>query len=212
MSLPNERRQRFKRPVKLTVIGFFLMIEPFLQIIATSIYKDLSVTAVLKEQFPIWIFFVLVPIISGYGLLHIKKWAWYLFAFYSIFLTVFNSYALILRQTAYNYFALAETFCSFVIIFYLIQDDVSAPYFKMYPRGFRGQSRKPIRSNVEINGIHKITRDRSDTGFYVDWENADLELNQEVDVLFPDDATPLIRKAGVVRIDETGVGIAFRNR
>ncbi|MEM7181498.1 MAG: PilZ domain-containing protein [Spirochaetota bacterium] len=212
MSLPNERRRRFQRPKRITVIGFFLMIEPFLQIVGVSMYKDVSVAALLQEQFPVWLFFVFVPVISGYGLLHIQKWAWYLFAFYSIFLTVFNSYALILQQTGYNYFALVETFLSFIIIFYLIQDDISAPYFKMYPRGFRGQMRRPIRSNVEINGIHKITKDRSETGFYVDWENADLELNEEVEVFFPDDETPLIRKAGVVRIDEAGVGIAFRNR
>ncbi|MEM7181584.1 MAG: hypothetical protein AAF518_11770 [Spirochaetota bacterium] len=211
MSLHKERRKRFKRPTKLTLISCFLLAEPLLQTIAVSLYKNIPVSAIFQNRNPIWFLFWLLPAISGYGLLKVKKWGWYLFVSYSILLTGFNIYALTVQQTTYNYIAFAETILSFLVIFYIVREDISAPYFKMYPRGFRGEKRKPVQSKVEINGITKITRDRSKSGFYVDWQEPELELNQEVEIFFPDDKKPEKRKAGVVRIDKTGVGIAFRN-
>ena len=80
----------------------------------------------------------------------------------------------------------------------------------MYGRGWRFQIRKPIEVDINVNDLKLRTRDISPTGFFVEWLNCPLELNQEVNVTLYIDKQTLELKAGVVRLDSVGAGIAFR--
>jgi hypothetical protein len=107
------------------------------------------------------------------------------------------------------------TIFGFTLIFFFLRKDISAPYFKLYPRGWRGENRKPIEIEVTIDGKGYQTLDVSNTGIYVDWKNCEKELGDEVLIIFKPDSnlnSSVLKetKAGVVRIDESGVGLAFR--
>jgi hypothetical protein len=94
-------------------------------------------------------------------------------------------------------------------------------YMATYGAGFcdkmRGEKREPIILDVQIDGNNFKTKDVSLNGVYIDWVDCDKELGDELILKF----TTKIRvhsdnnltnevKAGIVRIDNTGVGLAFR--
>ena len=80
----------------------------------------------------------------------------------------------------------------------------------IHPRGWRLQKRKPIEIDVTIDNENKKTKDICKNGFYVNWINCEKEINQEVNVNFKLNDILFDLKGGIVRIDESGVGIAFR--
>ena len=106
----------------------------------------------------------------------------------------------------------AFEFLDFGLIVFILRKNISAPYFKLYPRGWRGKKRNPIEVNVVLDDKEFKTKDISSNGIYLDWKDCDKNLGDEVVLEFKEDISlvPRTTKAGIVRIDETGVGLAFR--
>ena len=101
----------------------------------------------------------------------------------------------------------------FGLIVFFLRKDISAPYFKLYPRGWRGEKRKPVELDVIIDDRKYKTKDVSSNGVYVDWKDCDKELGDEIIIRFKqvdNNSLPKEAKVGIVRIDEVGVGLAFR--
>jgi hypothetical protein len=108
---------------------------------------------------------------------------------------------------------LFRTVLGFGLIVFFLRKDISSPYFKLYPRGWRGEKREPVELDVIIDDREYKTKDVSSNGVYVDWKNCEKELGDEIIIRFkqPDNTMlPTETKVGVVRIDESGVGLAFR--
>jgi hypothetical protein len=157
------------------------------------------------------IILLLIPLAVGVGLLATKKWGWWLFMVYGVSLSFYNLYVLAVSPNFINLSATLQSILGIATVFYFTQKDISAPYMKMYPRGWRMQRRNPIEISVVVNGITLNTRDVSETGIYVNLPNANLSINQSVTVVIPTSEGDLQIEAGVVRVDENGAGIAFRN-
>lgn len=151
-----------------------------------------------------------VPFVFAIGILLVKRWGWFMFLGYSLLVLFFNTVVLFYDPTDLNIFTLVQCIIGFTAIFYFLKPDISTPYMKMYGRGWRYQKRKPVEVELMID-MHKLkTKDISATGFYVEWSECPLSLNQEVDILFSIENQKLSVKAGVVRLDSEGAGFAFR--
>ncbi|HNF28616.1 MAG TPA: hypothetical protein PKV80_29390, partial [Leptospiraceae bacterium] len=93
-----------------------------------------------------------VPCMIGIGLLAVKKWAWWSLLFYVSALTLNNTAALFRNQDIFHLSALLQTLVGIALILFFLRKDISAPYFKMYPRGWRGQKRTPVAMDVSLDG------------------------------------------------------------
>lgn len=156
------------------------------------------------------IFFLFFPIVVGVGLLLVKKWGWWVFIGYSVLLIGYNSFLFATAHNAWNMGSLVRAILGTAIVIYFARKDISAPYFKMYPRGWRLQKRIPILTEVQVDEKRLKTKDISVRGLYVDWDNCKLELSSEVIMNLQLNDRSLSIKGGIVRIDPAGIGIAFR--
>lgn len=165
---------------------------------------------------PLYVFSKMDPVVAilmvlsfsvGIGLLLVKRWGWWLLFGFSALLIGYNVWAVIsLPDYWVNVMYLINSILGLAAAVYFLRPDISTPYMKMYPRGWRFEKRHPVHAKVKINGQEFQTRDLSTRGLYVDWPDCDLDVGQEVDV----EIDGLLLKAGVVRIDGNGTGIAFR--
>ena len=73
------------------------------------------------------------------------------------------------------------------------------------------QKRNPIEINIILDGQKLQMRDVSESGIYVNMPKCNLNINQTVKLIIPTSEGDLQLEAGVVRVDEDGAGIAFRN-
>ncbi|MCB1319718.1 MAG: DUF2127 domain-containing protein, partial [Leptospiraceae bacterium] len=203
-------RVRYRLPKALIVFGSILIASPVLNYfaLASSLGIPFSYPRLVLSFVNPWIVPLLIlPVIIGVGLLRIKKWAWYLFMIYAPVLIGYNVYVLIERPDAFNISALLITILFGAALVFIAHKDISAPYVKMYPRGFRLEKRRPLQLELTINGQPRTTRDLSDTGVYVDWPDCPLEPGHTVKLQHPELNGE--RSATVVRVDAAGVGLFF---
>ncbi len=209
-----KKRKRLSRPKPLILTGIIFFILPFLNVIFISIQLNIgffSISSLLSALHPIQTILLLFSFIVGFGLLAVEKWGYYLFLSYSAILIIHNLYVLFENAVLYNLGALLQTILGSIAILYFIRKDISAPYMKMYPRGWRLEKRKPIELDVFISEKKLITKDLSLSGLYVNWIDCPYQLNDDVMVIFEIGSDKFRLEAGIVRIDAYGVGIAFRN-
>ncbi|MBL8019059.1 MAG: PilZ domain-containing protein [Leptospirales bacterium] len=208
-----ERRRRIRRPWTLIIFGVAFLLLPFLNYL--SITNQLHISprlpdVTIKLLNPVELFLLLMPFLVGIGLLLVKRWGWWLFLGYSAILVVYNIYALVTSRSLYNAGALIQTVLGISAVLYFVRRDVSAPYMKMYPRGWRLQHREPIAIEVIVDGIRRTTADISDSGMYVIWEDCYRAPGEEVHVTLTVNGNEYKSRAGVVRVDDDGAGLAFR--
>lgn len=208
-----KRRKRISRPFRLIIFGIAFLIFPFLNYFGTVYSHRLhwyEFSLIIKNLKMIEIFLILFSFVVGIGILMVKRWGFRSFVLYSLLLILYNIKIIYYNPVFYNINALIQTLIAFSAIAYFLQKDISAPYFKNYPRGWRFQKRNPIQIDIEINNSLFRTRDISPRGFYVDFPNCIFETEKEVDVRLFIENIELNFKAGVVRVDENGAGFAFR--
>ena len=210
-----ERRKRIKRPLTLVLFGLFFLLLPIYnyfglafkyQIHPSLVFRTLQVTNSIE------LLLLFLPIAVGLGLLIVSKWGWWLFLTFASSLVFYNLYSIMQNPVLANVSALAQTIILMGGIFYFLRKDISAPYMKMYPRGWRFQKRYPLEIKVALNGIELLTRDFSSKGIYVTWPGVNLSLGSEVNLAFTLNNQSFHCKGGVAVVNEGhGTGIAFRN-
>ncbi len=208
-----ERRRRIRRPWTLLFFGTAFLILPVVNYFGLTNQMKISPAmplAVLKLLSTVELILLFAPIVVGIGLLSVKRWGWWLFLGYAAVLIVHNIFALVRAPGYYNAGALVETLLGVAAVIYFARRDVSAPYMRMYPRGWRLQKRKPIVMEVIVDGIRRQTRDAGEMGMYVEWEDCYREPGEEVHLTFTLNGMEYKCRAGIVRVDEDGAGIAFR--
>lgn len=209
-----ERRRRIRRPLTLVIFGLAFLILPVFNYLGMTNQLGLPL-AQIRASFSllssIEIALLLIPLAVGLGLLLVKRWGWWLFLGYAFVLILYNLYALIRTPGLYNSLALVNTVVGMVAVFYFLRKDVSAPYMRMHPRGWRLQKRRPIQFEVIVDGIRRRTIDASMAGLYIAWEDCYRSPGEEVHLTFVVSGTEYKTRAGLVRVDEDGAGVAFRD-
>ncbi len=208
-----DKRTRYKRPWSLLIFGVGFLILPFYNyyFVARVLGQPLEHVALnLARVGPLYTLLMLLALVVGAGLLAVQKWGWFAAMAYSGTLIVYNTYIIAVFPTDFNYGAIARTIVGTLLLIYFGRKDISAPYFKMYPRGWRLQKRPPVRIDLRVNDTERRTCDFSARGFYVEWPECALNPNDAVTIRLNLDGTEQSLRAGVVRVDPGGAGIAFR--
>lgn len=210
--LSKERRRRILPPRSLVLLGWIVALFPLFNYfyLAHSMQTPWRYPTFLLLPGVRWVLpaLILAPV-AAWGLLRIKKWGWYAFLFFALYLIFHNGLALIHNPALPNAGALISVLLGTTIAIYLCQKDVAAPYFRMYPRGWRYQKRRPVQTALKINGKEYQTNDLSESGFYVQMEPVEREamvVGQSCQIELNGEN----KEAGVVRLDEAGVGFALR--
>lgn len=209
-----ERRRRLSRPVTLVVFGLAFLALPVINYfgVAYSLqYPPRFYRLVLAAMNPIEMALLVLPIPVGLGLLLVRKWGWYLLLAYGLLLSGYNLVVFALTLSRYNFGALATTLFGISAVAYFVRRDISAPFMKMYPRGWRLQKRLPVRVPLAVGGRSLQSRDLSELGLYAEWPDFSGEVGDEVHVELSLADVVFKVRAGVARIDTGfGVGLAFR--
>lgn len=212
--MQKENRKRLAKPKTLVVFGFLFLLLPVVNYLLLCYQKGISpkhIGIVLRHSdiFAVALIFLAIPV--GIGLLKVKIWGWRLFLIYAVLLIAYNIQTFFFNPKVLNLAVFLESLLGITSVFYFTRKDISAPFFKMYPRGWRMQKRKPIEIEVEIEGEKLYSTDISSSGIYVKSEKSKYDVNQAVSVRFSLGEKEYKFLAGVVRIDEEGFGIAFRD-
>ena len=154
---------------------------------------------------------LLLPFLIAIGLIRVKKYGWYAFLIYACIVIIQNIYSITQIFNLQNLTTFFRTFFWIAIAIYFSKKDLSAPYFKMYPRGWRGEKRKPVEIKIKITEKEYLTADLSLSGLFVFYPNCPYILNEEIEIELTFNNSSLKILSGIVRIDENGIGIAFRN-
>lgn len=165
-----DRRKRLKRPLLIVLFGLYFLVLPFVNYFSFAYAHDIYWTypkLVLTWLHPAEFTLLVLAIPVGIGLLLVKKWGWYSFLVYAVAFILFDTIAFILKPIAFNLMALGNSVIGFAAVFYFTRKNISTPYLKLYPRGWRYERRTPIQIQLLLNGIECTTRDFSRTGFYV---------------------------------------------
>ena len=205
-----ERRKRYKRPLSLVIIGTLFLLFPiwnYLSICIMSGYPYYRPLYVLGKMDPLVVLLMVLSLAVGVGLLLVKRWGWRLFFAFAALLIGYNVWAVFsLPDYWINIMYLVYSALGVAAAIYFLRPDISTPFMKMYPRGWRFEKRQPVQHDIKIDGKPFKTRDLSPRGLYVDWPECDAEVGQEVEI----EVEGMLLKGGIVRIDSSGAGIAFR--
>jgi len=208
-----ERRRRVKPPPSLLICGILMVLLPFLNYTGLSYSLHISplhFAAILHRLKILEIIFIIAVVPVGIGLLLVKRWGWYAALAYGGALILHNSVVAVISRNNYNYAALGQTVLAFALMLYVVHKDISAPYMKMYPRGWRLEKRIPIQFEVLVDGIRRTALDVGEAGVYVEWPECYRKPGEEVQLTMRLGQTEHQCKAGIVRVDSKGAGIAFR--
>ncbi|NUN03365.1 MAG: PilZ domain-containing protein [Bryobacteraceae bacterium] len=210
-----DRRRRVRRPLPLLIIGiFFVAVLPLYNYIGlayrhrsspSQIAEVLSRLSLLEAA----LLFASVPV--GIGILRVRAWGWWLFLLYSVTLIATNLTVVILRSGPANFGSTVQALVLVAVVFYFLHPDVSAPYMKVHPRGWRFEKRRPLEIDLEVSGKNFRTRDFSARGVYIKWPDCPLALGEEVPLSFELRGERFQVIGGVASLTGHGTGIAFRS-
>ncbi|MBK8398280.1 MAG: PilZ domain-containing protein [Leptospiraceae bacterium] len=209
-----ERRKRIKIPKRILVLSIFLILLPFINLVYLGFSYRIPMSQLHKIPANLSLgsnLILLLPFLIAIGLIRVKKYGWYAFLIYACIVIIQNIYSITQIFNLQNLTTFFRTFFWIAIAIYFSKKDLSAPYFKMYPRGWRGEKRKPVEIKIKITEKEYLTADLSLSGLFVFYPNCPYILNEEIEIELTFNNSSLKILSGIVRIDENGIGIAFRN-
>lgn len=209
-----ERRKRIKIPTSIMILSLFLFVLPLINISYMGLSNNIPFKDFHKIPSKLSVFtniMLFAPILIAIMLFLGKKRGWYLFLTYSSILIFQNIYSLVVLPSIQNSGILFRTIVWLSLVIYFCKKDISAPYLKMYPRGWRGEKRTPLKLRVKIKGIDYVTADASLSGIFVFFPECPFQLTEEIEVEIYFEEKSYNFSTGVVRIDNNGIGLAFRN-
>lgn len=228
-----KKRKRINRPKTLLGFGIFFLILPLVNYIGIAIrfqHRLVEFSNIMEELHSLEIILLFTPVFVSIGILTVQTWGYYLFLFYAIILTLHNTITLFRDPAVYNYNSFIQTIIVFGAVFYFLKKEISAPYlfrpqdnivlsnvfenfrsiFKI-PNGWRRAKRKNAEIRINLSNHSLSTKNFSEAGFYADWIDPPFNPSEEVQIDFSINQQAYKVKGGVVRVDETGIGVAFRD-
>jgi hypothetical protein len=209
----NERRKRLHVPKSIFFLSLFLLFLPILNIIYLGVNSNLDLVNYIKIPLKLPIisnFILFFPVVIGILLLTGKKIGWYFFLIYTIGLIFQNIYSIILYPSIQNSGSLFRTIFWFGLCIFICSKDISVPFMKIYPRGWRGEKRQQVKIPITIDNIDYLTEDASIKGVYIKCENFPYQVSDSVNLKIVTKEKIIELCSGVVRKDNNGVGLAFR--
>jgi len=209
-----ERRRRQARPPLLLAFALFFLLMPIINYVGRVFY--------LQSSFGDWhrvtetfgwrstTLLLLGPAVS-LGLLWKHRAGWYLFLVYAPSLLLHNVLAMISAPGAFNIGALVQTAIAFAAIGYFLRKDTYAPLLADEPRGWRRNRRVTLNTAIEIANHEYRTRDLNARSCFVLWQDCSLRPSSEVQVRLHLAERVFDLRAGVARVQPTGVALAFRD-
>jgi hypothetical protein len=197
----------------LVIIGLVFILFPFANYLLLSfLYRiPLNEPVLLFNKLnPLGNFLAFFLIIVGVGLLSITRWGWYLFLFYMPVFILYSLISYFITPDTYYLTVMILSAFGFLAIIFFTRKNISVPYMHIHRRGWRMQKRIPIGLDISVNGTERKTRDFGEKGFFLSWPDCPQQLGAEVDIFFTFNNENFHFVGGIVRVEETGVGIAFR--
>jgi hypothetical protein len=212
--LYKERRRRFRKPVLLLGFSILILLLPISNYIGMSMKYNFNWYEphflIKNANLPEWILLI-SALLSGLGLLFVKRWGWWLFVLSSFTFISYNSYMFLTIPNSATKGPLIQTLLIVAALSYFLRKDIFNPYMKLYKRGWRFLKRYPIYTGININDKIYKTENISLGGAFVKWPDCNLKINTEVTVYFELHKEGFMTKAGIATIvPGYGVGIAFR--
>lgn len=208
-----ERRKRLKRPLSILIFSLIYFLLPFFNYISWNITlhtPPLEPDYFFRRINEIEFLFLILPFFAALALFSVTRFGWWFFLVFSLANIAYNFYVFLLQASVYNFSAVLQSFFAVAAVIFFTSKNLSAPYMKMYPRGWRMQVRRPVRIQVLIDGFKRFTKDMSEAGLFVIWKDCPLDPDKELKVEFSINRERFELKGTIVRFDERGVGIAFR--
>ncbi len=205
-----DRRRRLKRPLLLNIIGVGFIVAPFANLVFNAIYFKMPLNVVFYKYDALGISLLFVAPLVGLGILHVKRWGWYTFIVFAVGVLSYNASLLFKHNITYNWIVLIHSFILLVMAGFVLQKDITAPYFAYDKRGFRRAKRERVTKKIEINKHNCETIDISKLGVLVVWPDCPLDPGTEVTIDLKDGSKPIT--AGIVRVEGDTVGLAYRNK
>ena len=188
------KRKRQSRPNTLIFSGLIFIFLP----VASYFYLAYEIQVSFHSPLILFsrlnlveIILLFLPLAVGVGLFSTKKWGWWLFLIYGISLILYNLYVLKISPDLLNISAALQSIFGVATVYYFTQKDISAPYMKMVSTRLEDAKAKPNWNK-----------------YYSWWTKI---ANAWCKLIIPTSEGDLQLEAGVVRVDEDGAGIAFRN-
>jgi len=198
-----------KLPLTIKIIGLFYLLTPVFSYLWTAYAQGIpfwDFANLLRLFSPMALVLNLAGLILGVGILGVKRWGYFLFLGFNLYLVGHGLYLISLggmtKQFIWNLFI---TLLPFFLNMYFLNKEISTPYLTLIPRGFRKKWRIeiPLAGAIKVNPFEILkmkTMDISPTGFLAsvdgkidlgstvvvqmkldgDWE-APAELMREID-------------------------------
>jgi hypothetical protein len=147
-------------PLPILISAFIFFLIPLMSYYSTASLKRIAMAnfvGVLHAMTPLQLVIMVLSLLLVYGLVQVKKYAYYLFLLFSSILISYNVWMIYrvkfhkgimvagrtLSSNEILYNALF-TFILLGLIFYFLRKEVSAPYMSLVTRGFRGNFRDTV--------------------------------------------------------------------
>ena len=141
-----DRRKRLSVPLSLKLAGLIFISLPIFNYFLINRelgLHQLGPFVLLKVLNPLQTILLLLPFPIGIGLFLGRKLAWWSLLVYISCLILYDAVQVYMTADFFNIGALFRSLVGIALILFFLRKDISAPYFKMYPRGWRGQKRTP---------------------------------------------------------------------
>lgn len=179
-----------KLPISIKIIGLFYLLTPIFSYLWTAYATGI----------PFWEFLTLIRLfpelailgnlagfLVGLGILGVRRWGYFLFLGFNLYLVAHGLHLLFREGTTTRYiWNLFITITPFGLNLFFLNREISTPYLTLIPRGFRKKWRIeiPLSGKIKVNPFEILnmrTMDISPTGFLANVEGT-IDMGSTVTV------------------------------
>jgi hypothetical protein len=212
-----------KRPKIHYLIVAGYIIAPIANIVIAVVLSDARITDLFDRFYRgygllagIWL--ITAPFI-GIGLLYVHRVSWFIFIAHSVLMLAdyfakwirIPGYAWISVGEPYQILLLSGNIVIVLVIVYIVGRDFRAPYFQVFPHGWRVSKRYPIRHVVTLADARYDITDLSATGCFVAARGIAPELPPGFLVELEADPVQIRCSGEIMRRVPEGWGVCFRD-
>jgi len=209
-----DRRKRLKRPISVVIFGITFIFLPAINYISTAFTQNIPFIywdMILEKHNILELLLILSAIPAGIGILSVKRWGYTFLLIFTPAFIIYKFSFFILDASVYNLNTVFQGVFGIISLILFTSTDISAPYLNKFRKGWRHQLRPPINTAIFINGKKFNTYNLSEKNACLKWIDCTLKIGREVNVSMTINRNNYQLKAGIVRINKKGVGIAFRD-
>jgi len=143
-----------RKPVSIVVVGLYYIISPFVNL-ATILWVTrlpftgpVNLWSVLNPSD--WAILVLFPIV-GVGVFSVRRWGWFAFVGFSLFLIGYNTYSYLVNHTYSLGMVICYNLTLAAVTFYFFRKHLRAPYFNPRLRWWNADPRYQVSLRAQFS-------------------------------------------------------------